>query len=173
MATKFRETEEFKRGHTGELVVSRWLQDQGYYILPSYDYSGEEEHAPRLEGATDTHVIPDLDASRAGWRGWVEVKTKAQATETRIRGNRLEHGIAKRHWESYHRVQAITGTPVFLAIIEEDTGSLLLASIDNLRGDVRESRMRKGDKQEEFMVYFPRAGFKEYKGVAAALAAMN
>ena len=91
---------------------------RGWFVVPSYDYTGaEEEKAPRLQGLAEEFVIPDLDVCRNGVRKWIEVKTKGKPSPTRMT-QRQEHGIAKRHWNSYWRVQEISGTEVWLAIYE-------------------------------------------------------
>lgn len=145
--------EAFTFGRTGEQDVARVLQANGWYIVPSYDYSGtDRSKAPRLQGSLKSYVIPDLDVSREGERVWVEVKTKTEASFTRITG-RLEHGIPKRHAEDYLRVQEITGCRVFLVIVERSTGDYLCASIDRLMESARVSDL------EGPMVYFARDSF--------------
>lgn len=160
--TSFRETEEFQRGRAGERLVADYLQRKGWYVIPSYDYSGEEEKAPRLEGLSEYHVVPDLDVSRDGERRWAEVKTKTAATFTHIT-QQLEHGVAKRHFENYQRVQEITGCPVYVFIYEEQSGALLVACLDSLavHESRRESRMKKGGCRQEQMIYFARSAFTE------------
>jgi hypothetical protein len=155
MAMKFRESPEFQRGRSGEQAVAAFLRRRGWYIIPSYDYSGEDgDKAPKLEGLHIGHPVPDLDAAQSGKRFWVEVKTKGGATFNRKR-NRLEHGICVRHYRAYLEVQRITGAPVFLAIVEEDTGITLCARLDQLPAVFYEgAKMDRGG-----MVFFPRDAF--------------
>ena len=158
----FRETPEFRFGRTGEQFVAQELQRRGWYVIPSYDFCGEEGNkAPKLQGGSTRFVIPDLDISQAGMRRWVEVKAKDAATYTRIT-DRLEHGIAARHWRDYLEVENITGCEVWLAIYERDTGDVLIQSITKLRGlngGPRNSMMKKNGDCEGAMVYFPRSAF--------------
>ena len=75
----FRDTEEFKRGQSGERVVAGILMNRGWFVVPSYDYSGEDGNkAPKMQGADLSLVIPDLDIARGGDRRWIEVKTKLE-----------------------------------------------------------------------------------------------
>src|SRR3972149_1435615 len=92
----FKETEKYKKGHTGEKIVTEMLQKRGWYVIPSYDFSGpNDDKAPKLQGLGNGFVLPDLDISRNGKRKWAEVKTKDEATFTRIT-QKLEHGIPLR-----------------------------------------------------------------------------
>lgn len=154
----FRDRPEFLRGRSGERAVADWLQDRGWWIVPSYDYSGEEDNkAPRLQGAACGLVIPDLDISKQGKRLWAEVKTKAAATFYR-KLNRDEHGINRRLWRHYHQVQDITGTHVWIFVVEESTQMLLAEALDVLDQDMREYN---GDKMGRGgMVFWPRASFR-------------
>jgi hypothetical protein len=48
-STDFRASPEFKKGRTGERMIASLLQRDGWFILPSYDYSGEDgDKPPRL-----------------------------------------------------------------------------------------------------------------------------
>lgn len=152
-----------QHGRTGERRVADWLQRAGWYIIPSYDYTGSEgQKAPRIEGLASKHILPDLDAARRGIRQWVEVKTKTRATFT-YTTQRFEHGIPQRHWEEYQQVQAITGCPVHLAIYEEETAVILLQRLDVLIPHARRSTMKKAGRDEGAMVYFPRDQFQVYR----------
>lgn len=158
----FRETVEFQRGHNGERMVAELLQQHGWYVIPSYDYAGEDhDKAPRLQGALGGFIIPDLDIAKDGARRWAEVKTKAEATFTRIT-QRLEHGISKRHYEHYQKVQQITGDEVWLFVVEENTGTVLFAKLDDLEPF---KRVYNGDKMSRGgMVFYPRDCFKVWQG---------
>jgi hypothetical protein len=135
--TTFRESTEFLRGRTGERIVATWLQHRGWFVIPSYDYSGEDgEKAPKMHGQREAFVLPDLDVCKAGTRRWAEVKTKAAPTFTRITG-RFEHGIPLRHYNEYQRVQRETGCHVYLFIVEEDTQIVIAESLDQLSKSVR------------------------------------
>lgn len=153
----FRESDEFIRGRTGEHIVATELQLKGWYVVPSYDYSGEDNNkAPKLQGAIASYVLPDLDLSKEGMRRWGEVKTKAEPTFT-IMTQQFDHGIDRRHYEQYLKIQRITGTPVFLFIYEECSGDILYLSLNSLDEYKRfSSRMGRGG-----MVFWPRDKFKK------------
>jgi len=159
MAMTIRHTEEFRRGRAGEHLVAGFLKARGWYVIPSYDYSGEDgDKPPRLEGRAEALPVPDLDVSRDGVRVWIEVKTKAAPTYTRKTGQ-LEHGIPLRHYHAYRRVQRITGCRVWLFIVEEGSGEVLYSALDDLE-HVR--RIYKGDKMSRGgMVFWPRSAFQK------------
>lgn len=154
----FRDSDKWKKGHTGELIIAKILQEGGWYVIPSYDYTGEDDNkAPRLQGIHEQFVIPDLDIAKDGCRLWAEVKTKASASFTRIT-QRYEHGIPMRHYRHYLKVQEITGCDVWLYVYEEDTRTILRGSIDYLSQFKREYN---GDKMSRGgMVFFPRDKFE-------------
>lgn len=152
-----RQTAKFRQGRTGERAVADWLQQRGWYVVPSYDYSGEDgTKAPRLQGARDGFVVPDLDVSKNGKRLWAEVKTKTAATYTLVM-RRHEHGIPLRHYRAYQRVQRITGCDVWLFIVEQQAQTLLAGSIDRLDAHKRIYQGRRMDHGG--MVFFPRDAF--------------
>ena len=133
----FKETEEYRLGHTGELIIANLLKKRGWYIIPSYDYSGDDGNkAPRMQGAMDSFVLPDLDVCKDGKRKWAEVKTKTEATFTR-KTNRFEHGLPTRHFDDYKKIQEITGCKVWLFVYENVTGEVLYQSIDKLEVNKR------------------------------------
>lgn len=148
---------EFLRGRNGEQIVARWLQERGWHIVPSYDYSGQlGDKAPRLQGAHVGYVIPDLDVAKDGMRFWAEVKLKKFPTLHR-NTNTLEHGISLRLYKNYLRVQSITGTPVGVFVLEEADGFLLGASFEELG----EPRYYDGDKMDRGgTVFWPREKFE-------------
>jgi hypothetical protein len=153
-APTFRRRPEFVRGRTGEQRVARWLQERGFCIIPSYDYSGADgDKPPRLQGLTEGHPVPDLDVARAGSRRWVEVKTKRSAVEYRRTGE-WRHGVNLRHLESYRKVQQETGTEVWIAIYEESTGDLLAQTLSGL------GEPETGTDRGTRMAYWPRDKFQ-------------
>lgn len=133
---------EFARGRKAEIEVAKWLQSRGWFVVPSYDYSGADgAKPPRLQGKCIGFAIPDLDVAKEGIRHWVEVKLKGKQTLYRKTGV-LEHGISLRLYRHYKRVQEITGTPVWLFILEQDSGKLLAKKMDVLG----EPRIYEGNK---------------------------
>ncbi len=159
MATKptLRETEKFRRGRAGEHVVADLLKQRGWYIVPSYDYCGDDGNkAPKMEGLTAALILPDLDVARGGRRKWAEVKTKLRPDFTRITG-RYEHGIPIRHFEHYRQVQAVTGAEVWLFIYEEEPAVVICQALDKLEP---QSRFYRGPRMDRGgMVFWPRDAF--------------
>jgi hypothetical protein len=153
----FRERAEFLRGRNGEKLIADWLRRRGWLIVPSYDYSGEDDHAPRMEGLMSAYILPDLDICRSGVRRWAEVKTKFAPTLGRISGE-LEHGIPLRHYDHYQTVQHESGCQVWLFVYEEQSGAFLYAELDALgRGRHSHSQMM----SRGGMVYWLRRQFSE------------
>jgi len=119
-------------GNMGELLVSRWLQSQGCGVLPGYDFSGGDgEKAPRLHFSDGGKVIPDLDVCRSGGRFWVEVKTFWAPAHNRSRGM-MVHGVKARLLNEYAEVERATGTPVFVFVLEVESGVLLSAALKSI-----------------------------------------
>lgn len=163
--TPFRELETFKVGRGGEQVVAKWLMERGWYVIPSYDYAGEDgDKAPRLQGYRVGHPVPDLDCAKDGNRRWVEVKTKTTTIFWR-KTQKHQHGIDMPLLQHYRTVQAITGTPVWVAIYEEFSGCLLANTIDAL-GEPRVGRNNMDGKllanwdRDKFLILhrFPKDG---------------
>ncbi len=161
-----RETAEFRRGRNGERIVASILMRSGWLVVPSYDYSGEDNNqAPRMEGDGTFLVIPDLDACKRGRRRWIEVKTKKTATLHRKTGT-LEHGISLRHFRHYQSVEAESGSPVWLVVYEENSGDLLIARLSELSA---RARIYEGPKMGRAgMAFFPRDAFRFWKRATAA-----
>ena len=119
-------------GRLGERLVSRYLQSAGFGVLPSYEYSGAGDNkAPRLQFIDRGLVVPDLDCARAGSRVWLEVKTYERAVFNRSRCADV-HGIHRRHHAHYLQVEAATGSPAWVLILEVETGALLAGKIAEL-----------------------------------------
>lgn len=134
MASQRNFRDQRERSKVYEIAMSGWLQsEQGYYILPSYDYSGlANDKAPRLVCGKEWLVLPDLQAYH--WQHkpkWFEVKVKEQAIVYRKTGD-LETGIATRHLRDYRRVKALTKTDVWLTFVHEKEGVVRRQEIDDL-----------------------------------------
>lgn len=144
-----------KRGRTAEESIANTLMNMGYYVIPSYEYTGDEGNkAPKLWGIKDSFVVPDLDVAKNKVRIWVEVKLKAKANYTRIT-KQLEHGIPYRNYLSYLKIQEITGCIVFLYVFEENTLSILYHQLDKLP-----KRLYTGNKMDRGgTIFFPRHCF--------------
>lgn len=156
-----RERDEFKRGRAGELVVDAWLKRRGCYVIPSYDYAGENgDKAPRLQGLWTGHPVPDLDVSKEGYRFWAEVKTKAAPNIWRGpkpwgESNTPEHGIDLSLAQHYRMVEIISGSPAWLFIYEESSRWLLAQRFAVL------GKSRIGTCNGKKMINWPRASFRE------------
>ena len=157
MTMPFRLRAEFLRGRVAEQIVADFLRGRGWYVIPSYDYSGADgDKAPKIQGLHDGIVIPDLDIAKAGSRKWAEVKAKGHADFT-LKTKTYDHGIGYRNWCHYKRAQEETGCYVWLFIIEEDTQILLAESLDVLG----EGRRYEGAKMDRGgMVFWPRDLFR-------------
>ena len=152
-------------GRTGEKRVADELEGRGFFVIPSYDYTGSDGNkAPKMRRGNEHIIVPDLDVCVVGARYWVEIKSKSTASLYR-NTQTWEHGIDRPHWDAYKRIQIESGNRVFLCILEKDTGKMLMASIDKL-----ETVMRHGRGRGRHMVYFPRGGFTDWgerRGVAS------
>ena len=167
MPTEFRQRPEFRRGRAGEQIVAEWLKRRDCYVIPSYDYGGEDgDKAPKLQGLWTGYPVPDLDVCRNGNRFWVEVKTKREATFTRITGT-YDHGINFRLVQHYRTVQAISGCPCWIFIYEE-VSSWLLGQLLDILGEPRTATSL-GTR----MAYWPRASFRELEQIDASALSAN
>ena len=77
-------------------------------------------------------VLPDLDVSKSGKRLWVEVKHYTNTPFNRKFGIYV-HGIKKRHYEHYLKVQKETGNIIYLFISEIKNNCLLYSKLDELK----------------------------------------
>jgi hypothetical protein len=117
------------RGRTAERLVGDELRRRGAFVIPSYDYAGEDgDKAPRMAGWEVSWVLPDLDVCFRGRRVWVEVKAKASADWTR-KTQRWEHGISRRLLCHYRQVRRESGCPVWICVYEENTRLVLLQDL--------------------------------------------
>jgi hypothetical protein len=124
--------EKLARGRLGERLVSAWCKGRGWYVVPSYEFSGKaDDKAPRMSGSDRAFVIPDLDTARTGRRRWLEVKTYDHAAPNRALGEPV-HGIKRNHHQQYLSVQDISGCDVYLGVLEVSTGELLIAKLSDL-----------------------------------------
>lgn len=134
-----KQTAEWGWGEWGEGQVRRWFQEQGWFVIPTSAI--ENGGAPKLIGLLAAHVLPDLQTARAGEMRWVEVKTKTAPVLYQITRT-WRHGIDLRLWDEYLKVQAETGLPGDLAIVQvrpgpaaEPNPTLLVASFDALANE--------------------------------------
>lgn len=126
-----RNTEEFRRGQRGEIVVATALKRAGYRIVMAADYSGPNgNHAPRLEGIEGfAAILADLDVIGRG-RRWVEVKTKDGPVKWGGWHGAEIHGYDLPHRDHYLQLQAETATAVWIFVYEEQSGEILSCPLD-------------------------------------------
>lgn len=133
-------------GNVGEKFVQRMhFEPLDFGVVPSYAYTGEDGcKAPRLKFQRRQHAIPDLDVCRSGERFWAEIKTYWHAvanSNLTKKARRLDpvapevlvHGIAGRLYRDYLQVEKDTGCPVYVVILEVETGWLLGALLAGLK----------------------------------------
>lgn len=125
---RFRELPSAIIGRLGEIAAAREFRRDGHGVLASYMFSGTgDDEAPALETEDQRVIVPDLDISKLGRRCWIEIKTYARAAWNR-RNRCLVHGIAVRSFNHYVACEMRTGSDVFLAVNELDTGLLVVSN---------------------------------------------
>lgn len=119
-----------------EIRTADWLREsRGYYVLPTYDYSGKDgDKAPRLVAPIGERnlILPDILAMQAGRWLWLEVKWKTEATFHRNK-RVWNTGIDSRLWNHYQQVQDVTRATVWVVFIHEKENEIRLGSIEELR----------------------------------------
>jgi hypothetical protein len=120
-----RDTNEFKAGRIVERCVQRWLESQGYWVIP-VSLIEDDGHAPTISRQVERHVLPDLRVEGQGrWAGWCEVKYKKEAVWYNI-AQQYRHGFGTRLWNNYQEVEQITGVPGNLVFVQRYPLQLLL-----------------------------------------------
>jgi hypothetical protein len=163
MAMTFEEKLEW--GKKAEKEVENELYANGYSIIRSYDYNGDDNKSPRMFSIADDNVLPDLDCSKNGERYWIEVKRYSTSPINRALGEKV-HGLKRRLYNDYIIVENKTGNKVFLVICEEDTGIILKARLKALtKYDCMCSSCKNGNHNNckapiKDSVYFLRKEFK-------------
>lgn len=111
-------------GKTGEGIVATWLKAKGYSILPAYDIEIPHGKGPQFYTPEQSLVSPDMQALivRNGqtFGMWVEAKTKTRFTWYR-KARAWQTGIDLRHYNDYIEVQRISGLPVWLVFVHQDS----------------------------------------------------
>jgi hypothetical protein len=139
-------------------MVKEHLKKKGWLIIPTADIVRPDGKGPRAESTNETLILPDFDVvhAREG-RQWAEVKAKAGAIYT-VLTNTMDHGIGRYYWRHYCRVAEATRCPVWLFIIEFNTGDLLYQDCAVLAERI--GHVYEGEKQDPGgMIYFPRTAF--------------
>lgn len=127
---KFRNLPAAQFGRLGEIVAARQFRRADHGLIATYKYSGEtDDEAPAIEVVDGLkEIVPDFDLCKEGDRIWVEVKTYGTSPINRMLGCRT-HGISVRLYDNYLAVEARSGSPVYLAVLEIDSGLLLLSAM--------------------------------------------
>jgi hypothetical protein len=147
-------------GRGGEQLIKRWLRRHGFYVLPAADIA--TVGAPAFDGPHEIVIVPDFLAARGGASRFVELKTKTRATFYR-KGRSWQHGMRLAHWRAYQQVEELTGSPCFLAVLELESGLVLMQSIQHL-GDVERVYDGNGMPDGKPHVFFPRDAFRWFDG---------
>jgi hypothetical protein len=150
------DSEEFKIGRAGEVVIAGMLRAGKWYVNPTCEYSGKESrHAPMTANDVKKLITPDFDIAKRGQRKWVEVKSYGKPVLNRQHGC-LVHGLEKRHWKNYVEIEAETGCEVWLFIYEYEAKTAVYAHIGSLPVLQEGVSPRLGPE-----VYFARSEFKQ------------
>jgi hypothetical protein len=128
----FRSRPQFRRGRAAEEVVAKRFRDHGWLTIETNAFGGNKgDERPALKGKDADFALPDLFLARSGQSCWLEVKLKSKPA-TDARTGKPVHGISARLIGEYRTVQAETGVPVVLAILEVDSHLLLAERLDDL-----------------------------------------
>lgn len=117
-----------------EQRFAAWARTLGYWVLPTYDFSGKgDDKAPKLLAPVGAQslVLPDLQCFRDGEGRWVECKYKSRADDYRVGGYRVT-GIQQRLWRHYRGVQEVTKASVTIAFLHAKEDEIRIAKIDDL-----------------------------------------
>jgi hypothetical protein len=122
-----------------EIRVSDFLRERGWWVLPTYDFSGVGDNkAPKLmapAGKSDL-VMPDLQCFKDGKPRWFEVKRKSNADQYRI-GGYLVTGIDHGHYVQYKQVEKVTDSQVVLVFVHEKEQEVRGATLSWLDANAR------------------------------------
>lgn len=111
--------ENLSKGFAGESLISKWLVQKNYFVLPAYEIIIDQGKGPRLLSPNGRPLIcPDLMAIRGGAMLWIEAKTKTCWTLYRM-NNTLQTGIDKRHWLDYVSVYEQMNVDVWLMFLHK------------------------------------------------------
>ena len=95
-----------RNGFIGESIITKWLNTNGYDVLPAYEIGESIGKGPRLFTATQGQLItPDLLVFKDGdVCCWVEAKTKSAFTWHR-KTKSFQTGIDLKYWNDYLKVR--------------------------------------------------------------------
>ncbi len=107
-------------GRAAEDAVRRAYTRLGYFVVPAHAI--EDGGAPMLIGLLRKYVLPDFLVAKGGIPRWLEVKYKDHCVKYQKTGF-FRHGIDRAKWDSYRKVEKITGIPGSIAIIQYRPGA--------------------------------------------------
>lgn len=165
-----RDSPEFRVGRWGEREVARWLESQGFYVVPLTAIQEWNRHhrAPMAEGESHSIILPDLDVWGKDGSRFVEVKTKQTASHYRKTGT-FDHGIAEDNFLAYLECEKLSGKEAWLAICElgdpraHALPRILLQRCSILYPHRREDRSGNMSDGKAYY-FFPVGLFNEYPG---------
>lgn len=150
--------EKLIEGRQHEHAVTFLLQTRKYIVTPLAEI--ENGGAPKALGPFGMAIVlPDLQVSKNGWTGAVEVKGKSEPTFTYVT-QQYEHGVGLRLYNYYRQYQATTGIKLVMMIREKSTNEIIARSLDGL-GEPRVYRGRNMPRGEE-MAFWPRKKFTSF-----------
>lgn len=144
------------------MSVAGWARRRGYYVLPTYDYSGKgDDKAPKLAAppGTESLVLPDLQCFRPQGPGWLEVKTKTRADDYRKGGYRVT-GISLRLYRHYREVERVTKSEVTVLFLHERENEVRGDTLSRLRADNFSHEYDGGKMGRGGMVFFRYDGIR-------------
>ena len=121
-----------------EQRMGEWARRRGWYVLPTYDYSGrDDDKAPKLLAppGRESLVLPDLQCVRPGETRWLEIKWKASCTRY-VKGGYRTTGISLRLWEHYSQVELLTGGGVWVVFLHQEEQEIRGDSLADLHRKV-------------------------------------
>ena len=126
--TPFKDLPAAQIGLLGEKFVGRLLRSKpGVGVIATLKFSGENDNeAPSLEFDDRRITLADYDVSMKGRTFSLEAKTyKAPAPNREHRC--LVHGVPVRKFNEYCKQEAERGIPVYLGVLEVDSGIFLVS----------------------------------------------
>lgn len=156
-------------GNFGEAIWRNILTASGWNYISLTNIA--EGGAPLAHGPNGKTILPDYDAYKEGRSVFVESKAKSQSIVFRLR-NQERHGINYTNWTHYKRIEAETGKPCCIALVElhrengnrlEWSGSLLFEKLSNLAQPCSD-----GAPESPAKVYWPRKRFSDLASFSAA-----
>lgn len=156
-------------GEEGEADLHRYLVEKGFIADPRWVYSHNE--APRLYGAGESWVAPDMRVDRPGMSLFAESKRKTTWSEPLYRTDEYagedETGCNLHHFYAYCKTHDATGIPVALFFLHDQPqrygeSGVWFGWAHELRGVKRvwNGRSRNGDRRESPIAFFPKSSLQ-------------